>query len=221
MLPISQSSLIFAPRYNVKRADATGAFQPEARRFRAHHDLPGSALILIDNHATDGAMRRAVLAATARTMPSIGITVVAFFCHGTRSRIQLGFRAADVATLAGACARLGASDVHVALYACSTGSGPGIDGDGGFADRLRDALCREGAVRCSVLAHVTAGHTARNPFVRIFDGAGSEEGGTGGYMPIKQSDPRWARWVEALRDPADTLRYDLPLMTQTNFAEWK
>ena len=206
--------LVLAPlRNSGGKKDATGAFQPEAAAFGKRHGVPKAQVVWIDNALGKAAMRKAVLAAIARAKAAAGgLQALAVFCHGWKTGIQLGFGSGDVDALAAALADV--KDVRVPLYACNTAQGDGDDagavgGDGGFADLLRDALCRAGAVDCQVDAHTTAGHTTKNPFVRRFQGMGSPHGGAGGFFIVTpRQKPLWGRWRAALRDTA--LRHDLP-----------
>lgn len=198
--------LALAPRYNTgTKRDATGAFQPEARAFAALHN---GDVVLVDNkNLTSAGMRSDVLTAIRDHRPSH----IAFFCHGWKTGIQFGFGMKHLDELAEAirgCYQ-GTCSI-VTLYACSTGGGPGTGGDGGFADGLRDALCRQGDVDCFVDAHDRPGHTTRNPYVRRFEGMGSAVGGSGGYWIVSPGSTLWRPWVRALRDT--DLRFRFPTM---------
>jgi hypothetical protein len=195
-------SIAFTPKYNTPGLhDATGAFQPEARSFAKIH---GGVVVQVDNHATKQKMRESVIE-TLRNMIEQP-TLVAFFCHGWRTGIQLGFSSANVAELV----PLFGISPAVALYACSAGDGAGVGGDGGFADSLRDALCRDGNVFCQVDAHTTSGHCSRNPYVRRFEGMGSSVGGAGGYYIVTPRSEQWPAWKRALMGD---LRLRFPTMS--------
>jgi hypothetical protein len=183
-------------------ADATGAFQPEAAAFAKLH---GGVYRKIDNRQTATKMRGDVIQAIGECKPS----VIALCCHGWRTGIQFGFRSGNAPELAEAIALYSGSMPTVALYCCSTGGGPGVGGDGGFADVLRDALCREGALQCHVDAHTTAGHCTRNPHVRRFEGLGSATGGAGGFYLVSPSSPLWKAWKLALSKTDLRLRFPL------------
>ena len=135
-----------------------------------------------------------------------GVEHVCFFCHGWANGLQL-VPMAHVADLARAIApkRPGPGPV-VTLYACSAADGPHLGGDGGFADALRDALCAAGATSCVVDAHVTAGHTTRNPYVRRFVGPLAA---TGGEYIVAPKSPLWRRWTRAL---TGDLRWEFPAL---------
>jgi hypothetical protein len=216
----SVPGLAFVPDTNSPgKRDVTGAFLPEARAFTGLHDLPDP--VAFPSGAGVSFRRRgdAVLRAIAQHRD---LEVVAFFCHGWRDGIQAGFRVPSIDRLADALAVAGTPQLIVALYACDaardaddarsddTGAaGPG--GDGGFADELRDALCRRGLVDCRVDAHVTTAHTTRNPYVRRFEGGGSIMGGQGGSWLVRPGSRLWRTWVRALR--GTTLRLRFPLMS--------
>ncbi len=210
--------LAFAPMFNrPRKSDATGAFQPEAALFLKVADsmLPGTGrgeVVMIDNRGSPDSMRNAVLEEIRKSQPA----VVGFFCHGVVQRIQFGFDVQNVSELAAVLAE-GGQDVIVPLYTCNTGMASllerfrPIGGDGGFADALRDALCRAGATTCRVDAHTTAGHTTQNPYVRRFEGLGSPVGGIGGYMIVSPKDRvLWPRWRRALE--TSDLRHRYPLL---------
>lgn len=217
----AQRVLAFAPRFNTPgKRDATGAFQLEGRAF-VRLSNKGSELVLIDNRKGVPARRREVLAAIDARVGE-GFTSLAFFCHGLRSSIQLGFRSLLAPELAMAITKLtdGAEDVVVPLYCCSTAAdhdgdalgAPGT-GDHSFADKLRDALCTAGAPHCRVMAHSTLGHTTMNPMVVFMDGMGSIHGGVGGYAPVAPGSVHWPAWKRTLRLASSTLRLRMPYMT--------
>lgn len=219
--PLSEyRALIFIPEHNAHgKKDVTGAFQPEAERFR---DLcgEGSEIVTFDNNKGFAVRRRQVLAAmSART----DFDTVAFFCHGWEKGIQAGFSKTTVKTLAKAILDVCGNneEVIVPLFCCSTGEDPDDDpitaagtGEDSFADRLRDALCQDGAPDCRVMGHTTVAHTTSNPMVLFMDGMGSKVGGVGGYPPVSPaSKGLWTAWKRALRDRQNnTLRFRMPFM---------
>jgi hypothetical protein len=203
--------LAFCPRHNTSGLhDATGAFQPEAQKFALLH---GGDVVIVDNHTTKTKMREIVLAEIRLRKP----TTIAFFCHGWKSGVQFGFGFQHVDSLAACIAQSCPYDSPIVpLYACSTGDGPGVGGDLGFADALRDALCRAGATWCQVFAHTTAGHATENPYVRRFSGSGSPSGGIGGSWIVTPKSDRWSRWVKSLKGD---LRLRYPLMSDAEIHE--
>lgn len=209
--------LVFAPDRNTPgKKDATGAFLPEARAFLKQHDLSDDSLVLFDPTAPPSDRRRRVNNALAQRLE---LDVVAFFCHGYARGIQAGLQSTHLTDFATQLALRARRDLRVALYACDTGRDedaqsaddrePGPGGDGGFADRLRDALEQRG-LDAVVLGHATAGHTTYNPYMRRFV-AGA--GGIGGEWFVEPKTALWTRWVRALRAPRSTLRLRLPWMT--------
>lgn len=184
------------------RKDWSGAFWPEAKRF-----TPDVVQVPLRGERHMPEQRTQIVDAIRAVRP----TVVAFFCHGLTRGIELGFRRPQAGELAAVLAEVGCD--RVALYCCSTGGGPGIGGDGGFADCLRDAMCRAGLVDCRVVAHVTAGHATMNPRKRFFEGLGSPVGGIGGMDVVRPRSALWSRWCRRLRDTDDPLRFQLVEMT--------
>jgi len=211
--------IAFAPEHNHKRKDAQVVFKPEGRRFLAHHDQRSLQLTLIDNSRSKWSQRRDVLRVLRTYKGSLEHACVAFFCHGYKSGLQLGFKLRHAKILGRRIAELGDKAPVVVLYACDTARDLDRDrrddltefgGDRGFADRLRDSLCRYGAIDCQVDAHTTAGHATRNPNVRRFYGDGSSTGGAGGQYIVPHGHPLWSRWRESLKTP---FRFDFPFLS--------
>jgi len=198
--------LAFAPRNNAEgKRDATGAFQPEARAWAAH--VGGAEVAIFENERPKRLRKAEVL---ERIRGAKNLSQLAFFCHGWTNGIQAGIGVPDLPELAAALEETSPNvDVRVTLYCCSTGGG-GNGGDGGFADELRDALCRRGMVRCVVDAHTTPGHTTTNPHVRRFVGTGTEHGGAGGSWIVSPGSALWPRWRSMLR--SGDLRFSFPLL---------
>lgn len=148
--------------------------------------------------------------------PSVDTLVID--CHGYMTGLQLGAtlrtpkRASNLDVFADALAACGLhSRSSIGLMACTTADGPhdgdsaGLrdgapGGDDGFADQLRDALCARGLVHIRIYAHANPGHATRNPYLRVFAGGGDRLGGTGGYYLVTRRNPRWGKWVKALRE---------------------
>ena len=199
--------LCFAPMHNHKRKDATRVFQPEAKRFLEYQKMPMEKLILVDNKKNSRTMRKMILDTVEK---SERLTSVFFFCHGFKSGIQLGFNNATVKQLAKSlnCNSWHTIPFRSCFYACDTARDldrdrrddlEALGGDGGFADRFRDALCYEGMFHCRVDAHTTAGHASRNPNVRRFCGEGTTAGGKGGYYIVPFRSTHWTAWRMALK----------------------
>jgi len=200
--------VVFAPQYDSPgKKDATGAFLPESKRFADMHKF---TRVTFDNHRP---MAQRLVDIESSLALFSDLDCIAFFCHGWADGIQAGMTRKS---LLGFCEKLVPHirkvDFKVALYACSTAedglvstndkaAGPG--GDQGFADKCGDTL-KDMGVNVSVLGHVTAGHTTRNPFVRIF------RGGVGGNWLVSPDDVLWSKWVKALHGD---LRFRFPFMT--------
>lgn len=226
--------LIFRAGYNSHgKRDVTGAFAPEAERYINAACCTGTDLMVIDNRLPFAKRRQAVLQWLDRALDApYFYDGVAFFCHGWKSGIQLGFRNSHVNELAEAVHAVSQhSFVDVPLFCCSTGgdvltsaTSPGT-GDDSFADLLRDALCREAwsddyPSHCRVMAHETVAHTTKNSRVRFFDGMGSPEGGVGGYRPVKLRGRLWSTWKRELRDHDGKLRFLMPHMDVAQITSW-
>lgn len=219
------NGVIFVPDRNKPgRKDMTGAFLPEAVRFATAIGGQTSWIIPINVGKTRRSREKAVIAGIQKAYEERGqLDVVAFFCHGYRYRLQMGFGTRFkvdrvwLGKLAATIAATSAEDVSVPLYACSAATSAKnandqtAAGDGGFADELRDALCREGATWNTVIGHSTAGHTTRNPYVRVFQGEGTSTGGIGGCWIARPGGPLWKRWVRWMR--TGTNRYQMTQMS--------
>lgn len=191
--------LILAPAHNTAgKKDAIGAFLPEAERFRRYHGLARTDVHVFDNSRPLPERRAEVL----RAIQDHGrFSVLAHFGHGHKNGIQAGFTIASLGPLA---ASLGAAGCQtVLLYSCDTArdldgsrdddAAADVGGDGGFADQLRDTLSLY--VDCTVYAHVTAGHTTQNPYMRVF----RSPAGAGGEWVVKPRSDGWRGWVARLR----------------------
>lgn len=214
--------IAFAPMYDTPgRHDATGAFQPEAKRFIAHWKpkCQDASVVLVDNHASADKMRERVVAGL-RSYPPVATLGTAFFCHGYRLGIQLGFNKKTCGQLVRAIRDATYQDAPtVTFYSCDVARDPDgdraddkepIGGDGGFCDLVRDGLCEAGKAWCTVDGHTTVGHTTRNPYVRRFEGHGERIGGTGGFYIVSPGSKWWSNWRKLLRG---NLRFDYPYMT--------
>lgn len=216
----AKRALIFTPDRNTgTRRDYTGAFRPEAEAFAKLYNA--RPIVPVNVSQPLRARTEQVLAAITADGPS---DVIAFFCHGFPDGLQLvgdrtirvgasvhvEARNETVCKLAAAIVSHAKPNVRIALYACSAGDGARDAGDGGFGDRLRDALCAAGAPQCVVFAHTTAGHATQNPNVRVFAGEGSTVGGTGGTWVSAPGSKLWPAWRRGLRGD---LRFRFPAMT--------
>lgn len=196
------------------KRDWSGAFKPEAERFAKYY---GGHVVTVPLDRPAKYQRELVEQRLQEAGAKYSDPLVGFFCHGFSRRIELGFNNTTLPQLVQALYEINAQDV--ALYCCSTGSA-GPSGDGGFADTLRDMLCKRDLTECRVLAHSTAGHATMNPNKRLFHGLGSSVGGIGGIDPISKKDAkRWRAWAKRLRDPKDTFRFEIARMDLADIAE--
>lgn len=200
--------LILTPDRNTKGHDYTGAFQPEAIHFSRLHGLPRATEI---NVSLGSATRRDAVIKSIEAAPD-NADVFAFITHGLRRALpQFGFDNTHAAALGACLARKLSPSGIVILYACSTGTSPnGIgEGDGGFADALRDAIVKAApAWRGHVDAHEKAAHTTTNPWVRRFD----HDTDRGGAWIVEPASALWAKWRERLNE-RDTLRLRFPFLS--------
>ncbi len=198
--------------------DATGAFQPEARAFAKLHGI--DHVVQFDSRKPPEE-RGIDVAAALRTYPDA--EVVAIFCHGGKTSLQVGLSAYS---LAAELARF--RSLHtVILYACDTGRDadkdraddllPGPGGDGGYADTLRDELAVTFGRAVTVYAHAKDGHCSWNPYWRRFSPA-TQSGGEWVIPPPTKADraaqgPAWRAWRKLLRE-APGFRFRFPLESE-------
>ncbi len=207
------STIAFYPNKAAK-GDGFNVFYPEAKKYIQFHAGVGAYGIdamrmtgivpVTEKRAAMAARRRQVLDKLKELRTQYN--TVAFFCHGWRTGMQFGFDLSTVKVLAKEIVTGAEFDPQVTLYSCSCGAGDN-DGDGGFADALRDELCKAGAEHSIVAAHTTAGHATSNPYVRMFEGQGSPVGGTGGSWIVAPKSELWDKWRKALS--STTLRFEL------------
>lgn len=209
------NAAVFSPlRNKVGRNDATGAFQPEATKFCQLHNV-GTKVHLVDNHGDPLDMREHVYRVLDDALPG-SLAAVVFFCHGWRAGIQFGLGIEHLTNFALRIKRAVAPGARVVLYACDAGRDLDSDdeddkndfvgGDGGFADKLRDALADAGCP-VTVYAHSTEGHTTWNPNLRVF--LPTER--FGGRFVVAKNSGLWKKWASQMRHT--DLRFRVPFMT--------
>jgi len=211
------TTLIITGDRNVHKKDYEYAFKPEAERFKEVIPYVGRphTLIKIDVSQSMNKRRQQLFDLTndLDTYTHGSICDIAFFMHGWRDGIQCGLTTSNtidkfikilIPKLNAKTGREKCSLFHVILYCCLTGgSKVNQGGDGGFADKFRDELCKNNLGECKVYSHTTAGHTTRNPYVRIFEGHGSKHGSIDGQWVVRPKSkgvksPLWSLWKKAL-----------------------
>lgn len=172
--PAADVRLALLPDRNTQgKADMTGAFLPESRRF-------ADRVVQFPAHAVYPKRAATCLKAVREHRPA----TLAFFCHGLKNSLQAGFRKQafprNVEDLAWACQDAGVK--QVVLYACSAGQ------RGGLAQELHRLT------GIPVYGHTTAGHTTQNPHVILYD----KERPMGQYL-VEPGSADWPAWRQALR----------------------
>lgn len=209
--------------------DATGAFIPEAKTFAKLYSVKSDRIFPVDCTKDNPTRRKYVF---DRITPSVDgklVDCLAFFCHGWQTGIQFGITMTKIQDLVFRMNNTCSKDVTVVLYACLTADNPndpndssenkdpGPGTDGGFADVLRDSLCRSGLVDCRIVAHKTAAHATMNPFALYFDGDGTptginEDSYEGGKWFVEPGSVLWKKWIQKLH--TGNLRFNFPFMSQ-------
>lgn len=223
-------------RNQANKVDFTGAFLPEIRSFMSAHGIDSKKnhlMVALDGNETRRRKWVMDFITKRSNEEKKAPDTLVFACHGFTNRIELGIRSSHLGDFAKLLRELhvqhgtpNQDQITVILYCCSTGDGPGDGGDGGFADRLRDALCAHGFTNCRVVGSETAGHTTMNSRKRLFDGMGSPVGGTGGMWIVQPGTPLFAKWRKALTatktkvSHARNFRYEFPFMTIAQIHKW-
>jgi len=222
----SNSCLVITGDRNAStRNDFTRAFDPEAKAFMKLYNIPSDRRLKVNlgNAGFESPKRRKEVLdfITSHSMVSSSVQnkvshlqTLAFFCHGLNLKLEVGFGKKHIPELVQAILRVQpAKNLLVLLYCCSTGDDGDKDtndnGDGSFADALRDELCKNGLVNCRVVAHTVSGHATYNPMKRFFDGLGSPVGGMGGQMIVSSVSNKslFAKWRIALKDNKSLFRF--------------
>lgn len=211
---------------NAHGNDAKGAFIPQAQRFTKTRTAAGDAVTSVgfDNLIANRVKRRADFLARLHfaTTGKGPIDALAYFGHGLRTGLpSAGFTLQTIDALADAIHAVAAPRLVIALYACSTAAANAKDrdrhdGDGGFADVLRDRLSVRGHTGW-VDAHTIAGHTTINRFTRRFHMDGSHEG-VGGSFIVAPGSALWTKWGAALKLD-EGFRFGFPFVDEHVIAE--
>ena len=212
--------------YNSKnekgKRDATGALIPEATKFAKLHKVPAENMLAIP---CPGMPKRKRLEEVCMFLRNkTGVKWVAMFCHGYSSGLQFGLNKKNIPTFVQYLNMSCTKDVKMTLYACSTASTikqtrnismPGTDN--GYADKLRDAMLAAGMRGGWIDAHLTPGHTTRNPFVLRFYTQPTFEGSwdvPGGEWLVSPKSVLWRPWKKAVQNMKDVFRFQFSNMTE-------
>lgn len=147
---------------------------------------------------------------------------LAFFCHGWPSGISLGYSIKEVPLLARSIAAACENHtVYIGLFACLTGRGRfwgGKRNKKNFENRSERVVTpREGfamylcaqleelGIHAIITAHLTSGHTTRNPYKVRIEKEGSHYNKT--RMCLPQPRAQWHQWLKKLtNDPGFPFR---------------
>lgn len=215
--------ILYSSKDTPGKHDSSGAFRPKAEELALLVSPTNCVFNGIDCSVPQFNRRKRVFDLFDRIekQENFKLDCVSMFCHGWSVGIQFGFDFRNVSTLAHRFSRVSTPELIVNLFCCSTADGPDMANenypdddvlgtpapgtDGGFADQLRDHLCRFAVKNCRVVSHRTRGHCTDNPFVVFFDGDGTlfgeeEDSYFGGKWVIDPKDDLWPRWKTALRE---------------------
>lgn len=189
------------------RREALAWAKCQSEPYNEWSSRPGARLV----NVTDGRVRREI-----RKMTD-GLDVLAFFDHGRpqglpRMRENLGNVKGLAATIAGVT-----SKITIILYACSCGRGwwwRKWRNKKNISDRVSTYNSRDGyavALCCELLdlgmnaevwAHLSAGHTTRNPHVVAIRGTVADW-----FQRLRAAKPRTLAWKQWKRDLKGPLRF--------------
>lgn len=216
--------VIYSSKNEHGKRDATGAFIPEATKFAKCHKVPKANMLGIACPGTPKKKRFEELCMFLRNYR--GIKWIALFCHGYSSGMQFGMTKKNIPTLVGYLKLCSTQDLKMTLYACSTAStskktrkinAPGTDN--GYADKLRDGLLQAGLRGGWIDAHLTPGHTTRNPFLLRFYVAPAFENNwdaPGGEWLVSPKSQLWKPWKKAVQNMKSMFRFKFSNMTEAD-----
>ena len=198
-----------------KTADYTGMFLPEALAFMKTHNIPVANHHRVNLSYSESSRRFSVYNFIKKKHAELGqIEGIAFFCYGLGKKIQLGIRISDLQDFSYLIKEIipkKSTNFTFVLYCCSLGDSPGIGGERGFADCLRDEMCKAGIVDVTITTNVEDGHATKNTSKKKFDGLSSPVGGTGGIWIVAPKTTLWIKWKNAINKT--DLRFRVPFMT--------
>ncbi len=212
--------LVIHNSQNAHGHDAEGAFIPEAVLFERHHKALGNTVerVPFQNNLHPPLRIRAFLKAIADAKP---FDAFVYLGHGLKNGLpSAGLTNRDIPQLVTALLSKAKDPkkLIITLYACSTAGAPGAnrnanDGEGGFADRLRDALAAKGMTEGWIDGHTLPAHATTNPYTRRFPMDAPTI--NGGEWIVEPKTALWKRWEERLHAKAavDPFRFDFPYMT--------
>jgi len=198
-----------------KKADATGAFIPEAKNFQEHHGVPDENMFGFDwrkNARLRRTMAENHICDCAKKQP---LDAIAFFCHGWPNGIQAGFTRDHIGALVNVIANCSRDYLEIVIYACLTAENDTRDNqiknigpatEGGFADVLSRKLGDAG-IAGHVDAHKVAGHTTWVPKVIRFTNLFRKNRAAWLVEPGSES---WPYWTKAMRNT--DMKYRFPFM---------
>jgi hypothetical protein len=228
--------LVIYSSENVKgKKDATGAFIPEARAFAKLHGVPEENMLGIPAPKLAPKRRFEGVCAFLRNPPTAKVEMIAFFCHGYSSGMQFGMNKKNLRQLVGYMKADCVPKVKLVLYACSTASTnrnsrkvnmPGTDN--GYADKLRDEMLRQGFHGGWIDAHLTPGHTTRNPFVLRFYTDNTVDANSfeptwdlpGGEWLVSPKSALWKKWKKHVQKIKGDFKFQFPFLTEAQIYEY-
>lgn len=195
--------------------DAGGAFIPESYNFAKYRESQGDTVTRVGyrNMAPADIKRAEVFGIIEKAEP---FDAFVYLGHGLRNSLSsAGIDQAHRREFTKLLAKKARSKrLIVTLYACSTGetTTKEAEGEGGFADRVRDDLTADGFLGW-VDGHTVPGHTTQNSRLRRF--AMDPADTTGGDWLVDPTSPEFRRWKARLgaKWKNDPFRFMFPFLT--------
>lgn len=194
-------------------------FEREAKKFCQANFVPSSNLVFLHSSLSKGE-RKIRFEADLKSRAG-KISTIAFFGHGWKRGIQLGYNLSDVDRMVEAIKANCFEPVKVLLYSCTTGDAlrsedPNVIKDG-FADKLRDEMNAQG-VRGEIMAHDRPGHTTRNPYAKRVIADGISETDADWEWYVEPRSKCWKKWIRELKDT--DFRFVFPFATNEQIEFW-
>lgn len=188
------------------KKDSTYVFAPEAKAFARLHGVSKDRLIPIPQNISV-IQRRKIFRETCKKYSDIDKII--YFGHGSKNSLPgIGMNLYNMKYCVDYIEGCAADQLTIVLYACLAGKNLGI------ADKLYLAL-QEHLYCCKVVAHLTAGHSSKNPYAE-YSGIGKNNSG---QNIVEKTDPLWKTWMKELKENQG-FRLSFPFWTKERIYDY-
>jgi hypothetical protein len=182
------------------KKDSTGAFIPEAKKFADYH----GDVILVPVKCRGNTRDQRAQVVYNELDKHDKIDTVVFLCHGHPTHIQHGFGIRGKNNNERFAKILSSKNVErIIFYCCSVARNNPKISQMSYCGDLHNELYLLGN-NAEIYGHTTAGHTTRNPFVKVF-----VNGDVEGKFIVDPCTKDWEKWRTKLRRNS-TYRFKFP-----------